>query len=599
MGEGDSEYGCGEKVLRAFAAHDRQNAPLTAAEVASRLDRDEAAVREHLDALVERGMLDSRAVGGDRVWWPTGEARHPGGTADRDVGDRESLSRAVFEKAFDAMVVADDDGRYVDANPAACDLFGLSRDELLGRSIAEFAPDDYDFEAAWAEFQASDRQRGTFTLVRADGNRRTVAFAASSEIVPGRHLSILRDVTDREARERELETVTAIGSLVGELIRGIVTVSSRRELKRRVVDRLEASEFYDLAWIAAPAASGVGYDDVVGAGLDGDVRALLADRDVGDPGDGPAPRAYFTGNLQVVRLDDARRDLPERLADYFAEHEHRSAIAVPLVHRDVTYEVLVVTASRCDAFTEREQRAFETLGTVLGHAINTIETKKSLRANSRVAVEFVGDADEGFIPTASDRLDCTCTLDGLVSSGDRVLHYVRVEGATPDAVLDVADDHPDVAACRVVEERDGEFVVEVQFSTRGLAQLSEVGATPRRAVADGGIVRLVVEVGSDTDIGTVADAVQSWFPGLEPVSKRQVDRPVEPTRAPSTSLDDRLTDRQATALEVAYRRGYFDWPRGATAEEVADALGVASPTLHQHLRKAEQELLDGVFEPAE
>jgi len=30
------------------------------------------------------------------------------------------------------MVITDDDGRYVDVNPAACELFGRSRDELLG-----------------------------------------------------------------------------------------------------------------------------------------------------------------------------------------------------------------------------------------------------------------------------------------------------------------------------------------------------------------------------------------------------------------------------------------------------------------------------------
>ncbi|WP_048078258.1 helix-turn-helix domain-containing protein, partial [Halorubrum sp. AJ67] len=50
------------------------------------------------------------------------------------------------------------------------------------------------------------------------------------------------------------------------------------------------------------------------------------------------------------------------------------------------------------------------------------------------------------------------------------------------------------------------------------------------------------------------------------------------------------------ALSAAYHGGYFDWPRGSTAEEVADAMGVSSPTFHNHLRKAQRALLDGVFE---
>lgn len=598
MGDAVSDSGRGEWVLRAFAEYDERNPPLTAAEVADRLDADWETVHGHLDALAERGLLGSRTVGGDRVWWPT---RSGGGSDDRgatDERDRDGLPRAVFEEAFDAMVVADDDGRYVDANPAACDLFGLPREELLGRSIREFAPDGFDFEAAWAEFQASDRQRGTFPLVRADGERRTVEFGATNDVLPNRHLSILRDVTDREARERELETITAIEALVGDIIQGIVSVSSRRELKRQVVDRLVESEFYELAWIAAPAPSGVGYADVVSAGHDDDAHSLLAEREVGDPDAGPAPRAYFSGELQVMRLDEARGDLPESLADYLADHEYRSAVAVPLVHGDVTYEVLAVTSHRDDAFTDREQTAFETLGTVLGHAISTLETKKSLRADTLVEVEFSGGADAGFFSAASERLDCTCALDGVVPTGDdRELHYVRVQGTTREAVLDLAADHADVTACRVVDEGDGEFVVEVELSHGGLARLSDVGATVERAVAEDGTVELVVETGSDADVSAVVDAVTSWYPGLAPVAKRQVDRSLDSTGAPPTSLDARLTDRQATALEVAYRRGYFDWPRGASAEEVADALGVSSPTLLQHLRTAERKVLDGVFEP--
>ena len=110
---------------------------------------------------------------------------------------REREFQAVFEGAFDAMVIADDAGEYVEVNPAACDLFGLPEAELLGRTIREFAPPDYDFEAAWREFMATEAQRGVFPLVRADGEQLTVEFAASSDVVPGRHLSILREIPER------------------------------------------------------------------------------------------------------------------------------------------------------------------------------------------------------------------------------------------------------------------------------------------------------------------------------------------------------------------------------------------------------------------
>ncbi|WP_439028334.1 PAS domain S-box protein [Haloarchaeobius sp. DT45] len=111
---------------------------------------------------------------------------------------RELEFRAVFEGASDAMVIANDDGEYVDVNPAACSLFGLSEPELLGRSIREFAAPGTDFDAMWASFKSTDQDRGTFDLVRPDGDHRTVEYAATRDILPGWHLSILREDTDRE-----------------------------------------------------------------------------------------------------------------------------------------------------------------------------------------------------------------------------------------------------------------------------------------------------------------------------------------------------------------------------------------------------------------
>ena len=48
-------------------------------------------------------------------------------------------------------------------------------------------------------------------------------------------------------------------------------------------------------------------------------------------------------------------------------------------------------------------------------------------------------------------------------------------------------------------------------------------------------------------------------------------------------------------LQAAYHSGYFEWPRGTTAEELADSLGVSAPTLHNHLRKAQGKLLTAFF----
>jgi hypothetical protein len=43
----------------------------------------------------------------------------------------------MFEHALNAILLASDDGRYLEANPAACRLLGYSHDQLVGRAVAE------------------------------------------------------------------------------------------------------------------------------------------------------------------------------------------------------------------------------------------------------------------------------------------------------------------------------------------------------------------------------------------------------------------------------------------------------------------------------
>ncbi len=135
---------------------------------------------------------------------------------------------ACFEAAIDAMLIADDRGYYVDANPAACALFGLPREALLGCCIADFAQTEFDFEQAWQAFLAQGQERGEFALVRPDGTVREVEYAATANITPHYHLSILRDVTERRQLERQVQQLN-------------------QELEQRVVRRTAELEQANLA----------------------------------------------------------------------------------------------------------------------------------------------------------------------------------------------------------------------------------------------------------------------------------------------------------------------------------------------------------------
>jgi two-component system cell cycle sensor histidine kinase/response regulator CckA len=160
---------------------------------------------EELQARLDEAERRNRApIGGDADSATSGEAPTPLRAAQDKLRISEQLLRAVFDASLDAMVIADDEGRYTDANPAACDLFGLPRGELLGKRIAEFAAPHYEQGTNWRSFRQDGRLRGEFPLLRPDGSRRLLEYSAVADVLPGRHLSVLRDVTEREDAARAL-----------------------------------------------------------------------------------------------------------------------------------------------------------------------------------------------------------------------------------------------------------------------------------------------------------------------------------------------------------------------------------------------------------
>ncbi|MFC7136788.1 PAS domain S-box protein [Halobaculum litoreum] len=178
--------------------------PFTSTEVAEAVGCARTTAYKRLRRLAADGDLRTKKVGArGRVWWlPAAGAGtdRPSEGDDTDL-DKARQYRAVFEAAFDAILIADDDARYVDANPAACELLGLPYEAVLGERITDFAAPGYDVESAWGDFRSDGLDRGLFPLQRPDGERRTVEFAATPDVLPGRHLAILRDVTERhEAR---------------------------------------------------------------------------------------------------------------------------------------------------------------------------------------------------------------------------------------------------------------------------------------------------------------------------------------------------------------------------------------------------------------
>lgn len=120
------------------------------------------------------------------------------------AAEAQALYQGMFEAAADALLVADEAGRYLEANPAATALLGYTRAELLQRGVDDVVAAG----PAWAadEYQRFLQQgtwRGELEVRRRDGTVVPVEAHATVVLLPTRtvYVSALRDIAQRRALE--------------------------------------------------------------------------------------------------------------------------------------------------------------------------------------------------------------------------------------------------------------------------------------------------------------------------------------------------------------------------------------------------------------
>lgn len=109
-----------------------------------------------------------------------------------------SLQEMVDATRFPALV-ANDAGSFVMANAAASTLIGYSMSEILKLSVWHVTPPVHEREAEtlWRAFRQQSEQYGTYRMVHKDGHTIVMPYAAKTNVVRGRHVSILGQPVDQ------------------------------------------------------------------------------------------------------------------------------------------------------------------------------------------------------------------------------------------------------------------------------------------------------------------------------------------------------------------------------------------------------------------
>lgn len=526
-----------------------------------------------------------------------------GGRSRPDAGGRSSTRDGVGDDSVVRLLLAaseryglvrlDEDGYVERWNRSAAAMFGYRAGEIVGTHVSTFyTDDDVDDGQPERTLATALEESGHETegwRVRKDGSR----FRATEVITPlrddrGRHSGyalFVRDVSTHHeelegVRERrdELEQRYALASRHRELTQSLLESNDHEEVETETCVSLVDGDVYEFAWIDRTTMANRRQEWRAASGIDPDAIDDLV------------PEGWDERD-EEFEVADVRTEIGDEPFD-------GTLARVPLAYGETTYGTLTVATDRSSAFDEEERAWLATIARQVGYAITAVRRRNLLLSDHVVEFELECCDDSSFFVAVSDELGCRFELDSVVPVSESTqLYYFRLEGAPPADVFELAADSDRIGDYRLIETyEDGwrvEFVIE---GSSPMLTLSEYGVTVLSAVIEEGTGTITAESAADADLRTIVSGFRAVYPDSKLIGKRESDRTVRTAREFREGLEDRLTDRQVSSLRAAYFGGYYDWPRESTAEEIADAMGISSPTLHNHLRKGQHELLRTFFD---
>lgn len=143
----------------------------------------------------------------------------------RELHEREQIEtrlKSLFTHAMDAILLINDDFKFIDVNDAACALVGYTHEQLMQSVMWQLIPPDdlEDVHLKWRMLLQEGRHSGEVRLLCINRDIINADYTAVAHITPGLHLISLRDATQRKRLEEELirnERLALVGHLAASV----------------------------------------------------------------------------------------------------------------------------------------------------------------------------------------------------------------------------------------------------------------------------------------------------------------------------------------------------------------------------------------------
>jgi hypothetical protein len=126
--------------------------------------------------------------------------------AEEKIKASESRYRLLFETNLDGIMIVDNNGKYIDVNESLCHILKTPREKLIGSHFSEYMLGERiaDAQKAFTALEEKGFFRGDFPMRAGDGSVVELTWSSRANFMPGLHVCMARDVTERKQAEEAL-----------------------------------------------------------------------------------------------------------------------------------------------------------------------------------------------------------------------------------------------------------------------------------------------------------------------------------------------------------------------------------------------------------
>lgn len=197
-----------------------------------------------------------------------------------------------------------------------------------------------------------------------------------------------------------------------------------------------------------------------------------------------------------------------------------------------------------------------------------------------------------FGETLLENPDIRIEVERIVPTHETALPFFWVWGSEPEIFMDAAEDEPDVAETRLLDEVENGALFRAKWSPTAeiISGLKQLEATI--IDSEGTSERWRFEVRAEERERFIEFQQVFQGQGIAISLGRLYDL------ADVVGVDHlTLTQKQRETLLTAYQEGYFEQPREVTQEELAVEFGVSPRAVSERLRRATRNLVENTLLP--